>query len=288
MRTLLNGLLGTILLSLPPADGTGASSPASSWIAFETTPQSALPIVAARVNGSEGYRLVLDPSVDEVLLDTTLVQGRGMSLATRGESAFIDYYRTREKVPVVYLDVLEVGPVAARGLRALLIEGDDLTSREGIRSYGRIGREFLKSFRLTVHYPRQLLLLEPSPEGEAPTGGVAFDLSGRFIIIKVRLNGSMDGEFVLDPGASTMVLDRHWAFRHRLAEKDAYSADLSLLEIGGFSLADVPAVLGELKQFPYRGHAIGVLGASLLRKLAVTYDFPRAMLWLRQADGGRT
>lgn len=279
------------VVALAAAQEPARQATASRWFSFETTPGSGLPIVMARLNGSEAYRVVLDPSVKEVLLDNTLVVGTGLQVASRGEQVEIDYYGFDEKVPVVYLRELELGPVAVEGSRALLIEGDDVTGSEGIRSYGRVGSDFLAPFRLTVHYPRKLMLLEPSPPNEEPPGAARFDSSGRFLIVTVRVNDALDALFILDPGSAQSLVDRRWARARRLVKSESVLR-LSVLAVGGFRAADVPLTVLDMSELAYlknpkqsrKERPVGVLGASLLKSLAVTYDFPRRLIWLRAVE----
>jgi hypothetical protein len=290
-------LVASAVLASLAANGRQDLRPAGErrWVAFETTAQSGLPIVMVRLNGSDAYRLLLDPSIKEVLLDNTLVVGAGLKLAGRGEEVAIDYYGFEEKVPVVYLQQLELGPVAVGGVRALLIEGDDATAREGIPSYGRVGSDFLEPFRLTLHYPRKLMLLEASPANEEPPGGARFDLSGRFLTVPVRVNETLEASFILDPGASESLLDRRWARARKLARTESVLR-LGSLTLGSFQTTSLPVTIVDMSDLPYlkgskwgRGERpVGVLGASLLRNLALTYDFPRRLIWLRvvKASGG--
>jgi hypothetical protein len=46
----------------------------------------------------------------------------------------------------------------------------------------------------------------------------------------------------------------------------------------------VPAILENAKKWPYEPRPVGVIGASLLREGAVTYDFPRGLVWLRSIE----
>ncbi|HLE68970.1 MAG TPA: hypothetical protein VJH87_04765, partial [Vicinamibacteria bacterium] len=156
------------------------------WIWFETIDQSALPIVRAKLNGSGGHRLVIDPSFNDFVLDTLVVDGSGLKLPAQGQ-AEIDYYGRKEKVPVVLLEELKVGELAFSMVRTLLVDGEDGTGMGGLRSYGRIGRDLLEPLRLTIHYPRRLLYLESSP-AEVPAGGVRFESSGRFLMVPVVLS----------------------------------------------------------------------------------------------------
>jgi hypothetical protein len=271
-----------------PAQTVAVASP--QWIRFETIDQSALPIVRVKLNGSGGHRLVIDPSFNDFVLDTLVVDGSGLKLASQGQ-AEIDYYGKKEKVPVVLLDELEVGDLSFPMVRTLLIEGEDGTGMGGLRSYGRIGRDLLEPLRLTVHYPRRLLYLESSPP-EVPEGGASFESSGRFLVVPVGLTrrGAADAvepvepveevRFILDAGTSGTVLDKKWAMEKGFAPKGANGAEIASVRIGAFEAKNMPVVLGVMKELPYGGTAVGVIGADLLLSLSVTYDFSRDLIWL--------
>lgn len=274
--------------------GLEAELDAQEWIKFETIDQSALPIVRSRLNGMGPHRLVIDVSFKELALDTMIVEGSGMELLSRGEEEEIDYYGTKEKVKVAYLQTLELGGATFQLVRTLLIEGEDATGIGGLRSYGRIGREVLETLRLTVHYPRRLLLLEPSPS-EVPPGGVTYTSAGRFLLIPVRFeregapqNDEVDDDvevnLVLDAGTSNTVLDRRWAADMGFAEKKASQTVIPNFVVGAFSTEDLPVLLGEMHELPYDGQPVGVIGADLLNRISVSYDFARDLVWLKRVE----
>ena len=274
--------------------GLEAELDAQEWIKFETIDQSALPIVRSRLNGMGPHRLVIDVSFKELALDTLIVEGSGMELLSRGEEEEIDYYGTKEKVKVAYLQTLELGGATFQLVRTLLIEGEDATGMGGLRSYGRIGREVLATLRLTVHYPRRLLLLEPSPS-EVPPGGVTYTSAGRFLLIPVRFeregapqNDEVDDDvevnLVLDAGTSNTVLDRRWATDMGFAEKKASQTVIPNFVVGAFSTEDLPVLLGEMHELPYDGQPVGVIGADLLNRISVSYDFARDLVWLKRVE----
>jgi hypothetical protein len=256
------------------------------WIHFETIDQSALPIVRVKLNGSGGHRLVIDPSFNDFVLDTLVVDGSGLKLAAQGQ-AEIDYYGRKEKVPIAVLDELRVGELAFSMVRTLLVEGEDGTGMGGLRSYGRIGRDLLEPVRLTVHYPRRLLFLESSPP-EVPAGGATFESSGRFLMVPVLLSreGAEEPEqvhFIIDAGTSGTVLDKKWAVEKGFAPKGATGAEIASFRVGSFEAKKLQVALGVMKELPYGGTAVGVIGADLLLGLSVTYDFPRDLIWLVSA-----
>jgi hypothetical protein len=268
------GLLGAAAVA-------SAQTEASPWIRFETIDQSALPIVRVKLNGSGGHRVVIDPSFNDFVLDTLVIDGSGLKLASQGQTE-IDYYGRKEKVPVALLEELKVGEHAFSMVRAVLVEGEDGTGMGGLRSYGRIGRDLLEPLRLTVHYPRRLLYLESSPP-EVPAGGARFETAGRFLMVPVSLSreGAVEeAMFILDAGTSGTVLDKKWAVSNGFAPKGATGAEIAALRVGDFEAKKLPVMLGVMKELPYGGSAIGVIGADLLLGLSVTYDFPRDLIWL--------
>lgn len=268
--------------ALAAASALSAQDRTSEWVKFETIDQSALPIVRARLNGSGGYRIVLDVGFNDFILDTMLVAGSGLQLASQGKMTTIDFYGKKEKVPIAVLDELRIGDFKFSSVRTLLVEGEDGTGWGGLRSYGRIGRDLLEPLRLTVNYPRRLLYLEPSPD-EVPPGSVPLRSAGRFLLLSAVVSGegfSEEVPFVLDSGTSGTLIDRKWASKKGLADEDAPAAMLKELQIGGFQIADVPVHMGIMKALPYEGDAVGVIGADLLLGLSVTYDFARDLIWL--------
>jgi hypothetical protein len=271
-----------LLLLLGPADSAAQSAPGK-WISFETIDQSALPIVRVKLNGGGGHRLVIDPSFNDFVLDPLLVEGSGLELASAGE-ALVDYYGKKEKMPVAILDELRVGDLSFTMVRTVLVAGEDGTGMGGLRSYGRIGRDLLEPLRLTVHYPRRLLYFENAPP-EVPAGGVAYEPSGRFLTLPVTLEregGSEDARLVIDAGTSGTLLDRKWAVEHGFASKGAYSAQIATFRIADLALEKFRVSLGDMKELPYAANAVGVIGADLLLRCSVTYDFSRDRIWLVQ------
>jgi hypothetical protein len=76
------------------------------------------------------------------------------------------------------------------------------------------------------------------------------------------------------------VLDKKWAVEKGFAPKGAHGAEIASLRIGSFEAKSMPVVLGVMKELPYGGTAVGVIGADLLLSLSVTYDFSRDLIWL--------
>ncbi len=273
----------TFVTFLASSEGQNTESKPQ-WTNFESIPQSGIPIVYAQLNHGQEYRMAVDLSMKDVLLDEFIVVGAGMELKDLGETQEIDFYGDKEDVAVSYLDSLAVGGLEKRGVKTLVIRGDDLGSAAGMPIYGRIGSDFFEAFRLTVFYPRDLLLIERSPQDDVPPGGAPFQIEERALSVEVVINGSLTERFVLDPSSSMTMLDKNWATKQGLAKKGDHRVDLASLQVGGFQIREVPAILENPKKWPYAHRPVGVIGASLLREGAVTYDFPRGLVWLRSIE----
>ena len=270
-----------------PSSARASSEP--HWVPFEIIDQGALPIVRARLNGVDGQRIVIDVGFKDFILDTLLVDGSGLKLATQGEVTTIDFYGEEEKVPVAYTQELALGDATFKMVRTYLVEGEDGTGSGGLRSYGRIGRDLFEPLRLTVHYPRRLLLFEESPPNEVPPGGVTWQAVGRHLLIPVHLGKGdivQDVALVLDAGTSSSIIDRDWAMEIGFAQKGQSQIQVDTFEAGSFHGEKLSLLLGVMKELPYEGRPVGVIGADVLTTLSVSYDFARDLVWLTPVDGG--
>ena len=118
---------------------------------------------------------------------------------------------------------------------------------------------------------------------------VPFDYSQKEIVIKGRLNGSEELEFLLDTGANETIIDRRVAAEHFLAKQGQYdiagvtgyvqaqTSILKRLEIGGLILNDVQTrILNLAPQSRHLGKRIaGIIGTNIIGRSAVTIDYSK-------------
>ncbi|MFN0122744.1 MAG: aspartyl protease family protein [Blastocatellia bacterium] len=113
-----------------------------------------------------------------------------------------------------------------------------------------------------------------------------FALRAHMIIVPVMVNGAAPRDFLLDTGSNTTLVTPEFARQLRLRPHDRVElvtvagtqlvprARLDRLEMGGQALADVEALIGDLREI--RGVApdvAGVLGQNFLTRFSFVIDY---------------
>jgi Aspartyl protease len=127
---------------------------------------------------------------------------------------------------------------------------------------------------------------------------VPFDYSQREIVIKGRINGSEELEFLLDTGASDTIIDRRVAAEHYLTKFGQYdiaamsgmvtarSSSIKRMELGNLLMNDVPARILDLSaQSRQMGKQIaGIIGTNVISKFLVTLDYGKPAVIFADID----
>lgn len=127
---------------------------------------------------------------------------------------------------------------------------------------------------------------------------VPFDYSQREIVVKGRINGSGEMEFLLDTGASDTIIDRRVAAEHYLTKFGQYdiaamsgmvtarSSSIKRLELGNLLMNDVPARILDLSaQSRQMGKNIaGIIGTNVISKFLVTLDYAKPAIVFADID----
>jgi hypothetical protein len=176
----------------------------------------------------------------------------------------------------------------------------------GARVDGDLGFNFMKDFRVTVDYERQVVRFAPASEASradgVPAHSVPFRLAAAkpLIVVPARANGEGPFSFALDTGASRSFLSPELARRLGVATVEERAATgaggavrvsagrLTSLAVGGASVRDHAIAVGDF--LPAIGTAAGaeldgIIGYNFLREFQVTIDYPRARLELLPAAG---
>jgi predicted aspartyl protease/tetratricopeptide (TPR) repeat protein len=119
---------------------------------------------------------------------------------------------------------------------------------------------------------------------------IPFEYSGNEIVIKARINGGKEANFIVDTGASQSVIDKATASTlgsHPLSTfsvtAGAKSVPLSYtklpsLSIGEVTLYDLPVLVTDLSNVADK--PAGLIGANILRRFLVTIDYEEKKLTL--------
>ncbi len=127
---------------------------------------------------------------------------------------------------------------------------------------------------------------------------VPFDYSQKEIVMKGRINGSEELDFLLDTGASDTIIDRRVAAEHYLTKMGQYdiaaiagmvtarSSSIKRMELGNLLMNDVPARILDLSaQSRQMGKPIaGIIGTNVISKFLVTLDYSKPTVVFADID----
>jgi hypothetical protein len=270
----------------------------------ETATESVIPFdlvghtirVKARINGSTSeYDFILDTGaitmMDERVAQELKIE-RGAEMPTPDESK--KAYLTDEPVAVTLGDA---------GVEDFIIPIFDLGSvfDSDLEVDGFIGSDFLRFFRTTIDYQRQVIVLAlEQSASEIPDGAYSMKISKpfpmRFPTVECKIDGSRKKPAMIDTGcrralviplseldewtgreSGTLIQSRgdiaRWPFTQG---EQSYLGRVRSLEIGSLTVANMPTVFAEL---PSDGEHL-LLGKEFLSEFLVTIDYPEDRLIL--------
>ena len=165
---------------------------------------------------------------------------------------------------------------------------------------GVIGFDFIDRFVDEIDFDGRLLTLhDPKTyQHSGPGTAIPMTLAGHTPVVKMRLDGELEGDFRVDVGSSSTV-DLHAPFvaKHGLMAKATRFVDatgggfggtfvsrvvrMQKLEIGPYSWAEPLVTLSQAKEgaFTSEDYA-GNVGTRILERFKVTLDYERRQMWL--------
>jgi predicted aspartyl protease len=271
--------------------------------------------VAFRLAGGDNPLILIPASVDDrgpyaFILDT----GAGTSLLSPRLADELGIVATDSKEGTgaagkVTVALASASSLAIGGARrapmpiAITAEVDRIGAALGTRIDGDVGYDFLKAFRLTIDYRKQIVRLVQGaydPVGAAPVtrSEVAFRLASPtkpLVMVPAFVNGDGPHAFAVDTGASATVLSPALADALGIGrEEDATMTGaggmlqatigrVASLAVGAASLDDLSVVVSDF--LGPIGQAVGtqvdgVVGYNFLRRFRVTIDYPNGVMWL--------
>jgi predicted aspartyl protease len=142
-----------------PATVVAPPDSAAGEVPFELTgPGGAALVVPVHVNGEGPFDFVLDTGATLICLDQGLVERLGVPMdgRRRGVGAGIE---GTGRIQLVGLDSVRVGAARANELSACVLDLAH-TQALGIEFDGLIGLNFLREFRVTLDFGRNVLILQ--------------------------------------------------------------------------------------------------------------------------------
>ncbi len=259
-----------------------------------------LAVVPVRVNGSGPFTFGLDTGAGRPVLGPELARHLGVRIDERVEAAGAG---GPMQVGLARVEHFAVGEAARPDVPVLVADDiERIAAAVGSPLDGVIGYEFLRYFRLTVDYRRQVLALADGPPADRegatpPRAEVPFRLAhpeNPLIMVPAEVDGAVY-PFALDTGASVCVIAGPLAARLgiRTSAIDAMTGGggavpstagvVPSLAIGAARVANVFVAVADF--FDALGRAVGtelmgIIGYNYLREFLVTIDYPGATLRL--------
>ena len=155
-------LLVVLAACQPPGAPDTVHAPADSAAgetAFELAgPNGAALMVPVHVNGEGPFRFVLDTGATVTCVEDAVAERLALPTA-RGASGIGAGVEGTARMRLVRLDSLRVGGARAEGLTACALDLAH-TAAIGVEIEGLLGLDFLRSYRVTLDFDRQVLLLQ--------------------------------------------------------------------------------------------------------------------------------
>jgi predicted aspartyl protease len=250
------------------------------------------------------YNFLLDSGSANVVVDERVARAAGL----REEGALQANGASRTGgLHVAKLDEMTIG---TGHLHDLVVATIDLGQSTGgaFRIDGILGYPFFASATVRIDYAKNMLTF--GPPGSMPESGTRLDLEldRQIPEATLRLNGELQGQFVVDTGdAAEMLLYRPFVDRNPGivpftgsarrsyglgGETDSYRTALDRLDIGGIALfhTEVDVMQATSGAFADRFDA-GNIGLGLLKNFVVTFDDSAGALYVERGslfDDGRS
>lgn len=310
----LLGFLGitSVVLASPPAGAVKAGAAAAirfdpgtsrATVPFEN--EGGLIFVTLGVGASRPLTFLLDTGFDDTILDAAVA--KELHLAAKDQR--------KQAEPGGAIETATLPPVELRlpglvipDVRMLTLALGELSRVPGRRLDGILGHTVLSRFVLTVDYPGQKLVFEDPGRFAPASAGRALPMTEEdrqvFVhaLVKVAGHAPVDGKFKIDTaGLDVMGFNNnfaqanHWDFPPEAVirapgvaaggETKGYLFRGEWVELGGHRF-ERPFLAATVDSggFENRPNA-GTIGAALLSRFVVVFDYPHGRLFLRPGPG---
>ena len=257
-------------------------------------------LVPVFVNKKGPFEFILDTGAGTSLLSTELAQRLGIN---EGESKEAMGAGGKVKVILSQVESLAIGAATLENVQIAITDMSGVGNAVGAKIDGDIGYNFLKAFRVTIHYQTQMLrLTQGEKSSHSPNAEeVKFQLAKPakpLILVPTYVNRQGPFQFAVDTGASTTVISPELAQKLRI-----HSVEVSPMTAAG---GNVKAVAGRVKSLAVGTTELenvavvasdflvslsgmvgvkldGIVGYNYLKNFTVTIDYPRETLALQKA-----
>lgn len=294
IRSRLSFLFVLLLLLLPGCSGLGANAVVihgSADARLVTRVREGLFLATVRIGDREAAPFLVDTGASSLLLDSEFAKGVPLSFA--GE---VDSPEIIKKVKLGSLASLEVGPLTLRNTNILVRDLSAPTPALGERLAGILGHPFFSKVVVQIDYlTGSVACFDPKtyrlPRGE----WLPLTFQAGRPIIPARLEGNIEGRFMLDTGATAaVVLSAEFVRTHPLLETRHIGKGRQISLSGPYETRVV-----EIASFEFAGRRFerpqvqiappdtpepkpdgiaGIIGQGFLRHFTIVLNYPAAKI----------
>ncbi len=259
-----------------------------------------LTYVHASVNGSRPLTMVLDSGAWYTVLQPKISAELNLKAGGTEQSTGLGANATQQIVRSATIrfagETLADQTISVLPLEFVETEG-------GHKTDGLLGFSIFLNFDVLEDYRANTVTLIPPAEFVAPKGyaSLPVTVSGNTALVQLTVAGAdgkpVNGMFLIDSGSVGDVtlmktfVDANPSLQSKKlvgvpsvtavgGTLDVASGSLGLLELGNYSMHDLPAIFLR-RQNPGFPAVAGLLGNDILRRFDVIFDFPHAKLWLK-------
>ena len=261
--------------------------------------QNPLILVPVHVNGKGPFPFILDTGASHCALSpglsSTLGIAPGLEKHAVGAGGPV-------KLSFARVSAISVGSVQTEDVDvAVTGEIERIAAAIGTEADGSLGFNFLKDFRLTLDYQRNIMRLDRNApngnqDGGQPASLTSFRLAAPatpLILAPVFVNGQGPFEFAVDTGASSTILAPGLARELGIQTVEVgpatggggqirmFAGRVSSLAVGNAQALDHGVGVSEFLEMVSAAAGVkldGIVGYNFLNQFQVTIDYPRSTL----------
>ena len=258
-----------------------------------TRHENGLFLTQVRIGDREAGPFLIDSGAAGIILDSRL--GEVVPLSFWGES---DDPHMKQPIKWGTLASLDVGPLTLQNTNIGVLDLSTLDSIFKEKLAGLLGHPFFAQVVVEIDYPARSITCFDPKHYRLPRGDwLPLTLRNKRPIIPARLEGHIDGEFMLDTGSTHSVMfypdfiRKHALLDNRNTRRqktgrvegvyETLAAEIAWFELAGhrFEAPTVNFASSDMPEVSVDGVA-GVIGEGFLRRFVVVLNYPEAKIAL--------
>ncbi len=256
---------------------------------LEITMTRGLFMTKARIGSLEAGPFVIDTGADQLYLDSELAKVLNPSSWGEHESQ-----RSKPTVKWGVLATFEVGPMALTNTVVAVTDFSAASGSFGARLAGLLGYPFFAKAVVEVSYPQgSISCFDPKTYRLSRGVWQPLTLIGNRPTVTARLEGNVEGQYLLDTGnTSTVLFFPDFVRKHALSdnrevrgvkyssvlgERETLAGRIAWFEFAGHRFEQPIVQFGlQDESHPSQSRLAGIIGRGFLREFIVVFNYPES------------